>query len=240
MPACSRCLVEVPLGTALCPKCGAAIRRPVMPRPTPIRPGKSRQRLNALNNRDRVIGPSTFVLLVSFWLPWYKVGPFSASGLSAHGWLFIAVVNSIVLVLYVVVTAFGVGDLRGTGPYVKGTAPHGPYRTQFGPRRLGVPLQAFRLQLVVGRISRADRSDRGFCPLCHSPHPNPTQALKRCPAKGVVTAKRRTSGVKERGSKRLAFRTLPVPFDPARQALRIPPVSGESESARAGGTSSGP
>ena len=115
MPACSRCLVEVPLGTALCPKCGAAIRRPVMPRPTPKRVGKSRERLNALNQRDRIVGPASLVLLVSFWLPWYSIGPFSADGLSAHGWLFIAVLDSIVLVLYVLFTAFGVGDLAAQG-----------------------------------------------------------------------------------------------------------------------------
>ena len=103
------------MGTALCPKCGAAIRPPVMPRPTPQRIGKSRQRLNALNHRDRVAGPATLVLLVSFWLPWYSTGPFSADGLSVHGWLFIAVVDSIVLLLYVVITAFGLGDLAVQG-----------------------------------------------------------------------------------------------------------------------------
>ncbi len=76
---------------------------------------QSRQRLNALNNRDRVVGPATLVLLVSFWLPWYSIGPFSADGLSAHGWLFIAVLDSIVLVLYVLITALGVGDLAVPG-----------------------------------------------------------------------------------------------------------------------------
>ena len=86
-----------------------------MPRPTPKRVGKSRQRLNALNHRDRVAGPATLVLLVSFWLPWYSIGPFSADGLSVHGWLFIAVVDSIVLVLYVLITAFGLGDLAAQG-----------------------------------------------------------------------------------------------------------------------------
>jgi hypothetical protein len=115
LPACSRCLVEVPPGTALCPKCGAAIRPAVIPRPPPKRVGKSRQRLNALNGRDRIVGPATFVLLVSFWLPWYSIGPISADGLSAHGWLFIAVLDSIVLVLYVLITAFGVGDLAAQG-----------------------------------------------------------------------------------------------------------------------------
>jgi hypothetical protein len=115
MPACSRCLVEVFPGTALCPNCGAAIRPNVVPRAAPKRVGKSRQRLNALNAKDRVAGPATLVLLVSLWLPWYSIGPFSADGLSVHGWLFITVLNSIVLVLYVLITAYGVGDLAEVG-----------------------------------------------------------------------------------------------------------------------------
>jgi hypothetical protein len=115
LPACSRCLVEVSPGTALCPKCGAAIRRPVVARPTPKPVGKTRQRLNALDGKDRVFGPATLVLLVSFWLPWYSFGPISFDGLSAHGWLFIAALDSIVLVLYVLITAFGVGDLAAQG-----------------------------------------------------------------------------------------------------------------------------
>jgi hypothetical protein len=117
LPACSRCLVEVPPGTALCPKCGAAIRPLVLQRPAPPRPRprKSRERLGALNQRDRIVGPATLVLLISFWLPWFRIGPFSADGLSTHGWLFIAVLDSVVLVLYVLVTAFGVGDLAAQG-----------------------------------------------------------------------------------------------------------------------------
>ncbi len=86
-----------------------------MPRPAPKRAGRSRQRLNALNAADRVTGPATLALLVSFWLPWYSIGPFSADGLSVHGWLFIAVLDSIVLVLYVLITALGVGDLVEQG-----------------------------------------------------------------------------------------------------------------------------
>ncbi len=115
MPACSRCLIEVTPGTARCPKCGAAIRPAVLPRPAPKRTGKARQRLNALSPRDRVAGPATVALLVSFWMPWYSIGPFSADGLSAHGWLTFAVLSSIVLVLYFLITAFDVGDLAEQG-----------------------------------------------------------------------------------------------------------------------------
>ena len=115
MPACSRCLVEVSPGTARCPKCGAAIRPPVIPRPTPKRVGKSRQRLSALKGKNWVVGPAALVLLVSFWLPWYSIGPISVDGLSAHGWLFIAATDSIMLVIYVLITAFDVGDLAVPG-----------------------------------------------------------------------------------------------------------------------------
>jgi hypothetical protein len=115
MPACSRCLVEVFPGTALCPNCGAVIRPRAVPRPAPKRVGKTRQRLNALSGKDRVAGPATLALLVSFWLPWYGLGPFSADGLSVHGWLFIAVLDSFVLVLYVLITMFDVGDLANQG-----------------------------------------------------------------------------------------------------------------------------
>jgi hypothetical protein len=111
--------VEVFPGTALCPNCGAAIRQTVMPRPTAKPPSKARQRLNELSRRERVLGSATLVLLVSFWLPWYSVGPLSATGLSVHGWLFLAVMSSIVIVLYVLVTAFGVGDLAEQGRLAK-------------------------------------------------------------------------------------------------------------------------
>jgi hypothetical protein len=111
MPACSRCLVEVFPGTALCPSCGAAIRPSVVRRPAAKRPSKSQQRLSALSSADRIAGPANLILLVSLWMPWYSVGPFSVDGLRAHGWLFVAVLSSIVMVLYVIFTAFGVGEL---------------------------------------------------------------------------------------------------------------------------------
>jgi hypothetical protein len=115
MPACSRCLVEVFPGTKLCPRCGAVIRPQLIARPAPKRARKARQHLNALNAKDRLAGPATLTLLVAFWLPWYNIGPFSVDGLSVHGWLFIAVLNSVVLVLYVLIIAFDVGDLAVMG-----------------------------------------------------------------------------------------------------------------------------
>jgi hypothetical protein len=115
LPACSRCLVEVFPGTALCPNCGAAIRPTVLPKPKPKPVGKVRRRVNELSRQELIFGPASLVLLVSFWLPWYSFGPITLSGLSAHGWLFIAVLDAIVLVLYVLITAFGAGDLNDMG-----------------------------------------------------------------------------------------------------------------------------
>lgn len=119
MPACSRCLVEVFPGTALCPNCGSAIRPTVIPKPKPKRVGKVRRRVNELNRKELVFGPATVVLLVSFWLPWYSISvlgqTIAVSGLSRHSWLFIAVLDAIVLVLYVLITAFGAGDLADQG-----------------------------------------------------------------------------------------------------------------------------
>jgi hypothetical protein len=115
LPACSRCLAEVSPGTKICPKCGAAIRPAIRPTPAPKPVSKTRERLKTPDRKDWLVGIPTFVLLVSFWLPWFSFGPLSADGLSAHGWLGIAVLDSIVLVLYVLITAFGVGDLAAQG-----------------------------------------------------------------------------------------------------------------------------
>jgi hypothetical protein len=86
-----------------------------MPKPKPKRVGKVRRRVNELNRKELIFGPASLVLLVSFWLPWYSLGPLTVAGISAHGWLFFAVLDSIVLVLYVLITAFGAGDLAPQG-----------------------------------------------------------------------------------------------------------------------------
>lgn len=119
MPACSRCLVEVPVGTALCPKCGAAIRPTLLPRPAPKRRTRTRQWLRSDRPTDWILGPAALVLLVAFWLPWYGLSFVSIDGLSAHGWLFIAVIDSFVLVLSVLFSAFGMGELAVPGRMTK-------------------------------------------------------------------------------------------------------------------------
>jgi hypothetical protein len=116
-----------------------------------------------VNPKYRVAGPATLALLVSFWLPWYSTGPFSVDGLSIDGSLFIAVLDSIVLVLYVLITAFGVGDLAEQGRLSK---------DQLLVLMTGVNVALVVLDFLLkptgfccrGRLSRADRRHRGFLP----------------------------------------------------------------------------
>ena len=172
---------EIYRGLHLAPGAAPPSRRMSLPRPAPKRAGKSRQRLNALNAKDRIAGPATLALLVSLWLPWYSLGPFSADGLSVHGWLFIAVLNSVVLVLYVLITAFGVGDLAEPGPSIEGSAPCPHDRGQCCPRRAGLPDQAGRIRLVVGRLRRAGRRHRGVSAVWRASHPGSAPALNPSP-----------------------------------------------------------
>jgi hypothetical protein len=87
----------------------------VVPLRKPTRARKTPRRLAELERRDLVFGISTLVLLVTLFLPWYRLGPISVDGLGAHGWLFIALLNCIVLVLSVVIKASGAGDLAEMG-----------------------------------------------------------------------------------------------------------------------------
>ena len=63
---------------------------------------------------------------------------------------------------------------RGTGPYVQGSAPGPPDRNQSGPRGAGLPPQAGRLELVMGRPRwRWPPPSWPFCPLeCPSSRPD--------------------------------------------------------------------
>ena len=129
-----------------------------------------------------MFGPATLILLAAFWLPWYSVGPFSLDGLSVHGWLFIAVLSAIVLVLYVLITAFGVGDLAAQGRMSK---------DQLLAVLTGVNLVLVVLAFLLkpagfswawGALLGAGRRHRCLCALRRSPHSGTTPALNPHPA----------------------------------------------------------
>ncbi len=118
MPACSRCLVEVFPGTAAVPE----LWRGNTPDRPPEAEAQARREGAATGQRAEPQGadlrprhPGAAGLVLAALVP-ASAGPFSVhGGLSAHGWLFIAVLDSIVLVLYVLITAFGAGDLADMG-----------------------------------------------------------------------------------------------------------------------------
>ncbi len=128
---CSNCQTESAEGTALCPGCGAALA--AAPTGTtagaspagapPAAPAGSQVKFDAtkLTQTDRIVGIASFVLLISLFLSWFSVslgpiGSVSASGLSAHGYLYIVLILSIVIVALLAVRALGAWAFPSTAP----------------------------------------------------------------------------------------------------------------------------
>jgi hypothetical protein len=126
---CSNCQTESAEGTALCPGCGAALA--AAPAGTTAgaspagaaAPAGSQVKFDAtkLTQTDRIVGIASFVLLISLFLSWFSVslgpiGSVSASGLSAHGYLYIVLILSIVIVALLAVRALGAWVFPSTAP----------------------------------------------------------------------------------------------------------------------------
>ena len=126
---CSNCQTESAEGTALCPGCGAALA--AAPAGTTAgaspagaaAPAGSQVKFDAtkLTQTDRIVGIASFVLLISLFLSWFSVslgpiGSVSASGLSAHGYLYIVLILSIVIVAVLAVRALGAWAFPSTAP----------------------------------------------------------------------------------------------------------------------------
>jgi hypothetical protein len=73
--------------------------------------------LASLGRVDRLVGGGTLVLFISLFLPWFSVnfggilGKVSASGLTAHGYLYIPLIISIAIVALLVAEALGLWKL---------------------------------------------------------------------------------------------------------------------------------
>jgi len=128
---CSNCQTESAEGTALCPGCGAALTAApagasaaASPSAAPTAaPAGSQVKFDAtkLTQTDRIVGIASFVLLISLFLSWFSVslgpiGSVSASGLSAHGYLYIVLILSIVIVALLAVRALGAWAFPATAP----------------------------------------------------------------------------------------------------------------------------
>src|ERR1700722_8982339 len=119
---CSNCQTESAEGTALCPGCGAALAAAPTGAPAAA-PAGSQVKFDAtkLTQTDRIVGIASFVLLISLFLSWFSVslgpiGSVSASGLSAHGYLYIVLILSIVIVALLAVRALGAWAFPSTAP----------------------------------------------------------------------------------------------------------------------------
>jgi hypothetical protein len=128
---CSNCQTESAEGTTLCPGCGAALAAApagatagASPAGAPAAaPAGSQVKFDAtkLTQTDRIVGIASFVLLISLFLSWFSVslgpiGSVSASGLSAHGYLYIVLILSIVIVALLAVRALGAWAFPSTAP----------------------------------------------------------------------------------------------------------------------------
>jgi hypothetical protein len=124
---CSNCQTESAEGTALCPGCGAALAAApagaTAGASPAAAPAGSQVKFDAtkLTQTDRVVGIASFVLLISLFLSWFSVslgpiGSVSASGLSAHGYLYIVLILSIVIVALLAVRALGAWAFPSTAP----------------------------------------------------------------------------------------------------------------------------
>jgi zinc ribbon protein len=121
---CPNCGTQVRADADFCPNCGQALRnQPAAPSPGgQVQPpaGSSPQfrfDINRLNTVDRVIAGASLVVFISLFLPWFTASAigFSASGsesgLTAHGYLYIALIVAIALIGYLAAYA-GLSALR--------------------------------------------------------------------------------------------------------------------------------
>ena len=122
---------------------------------------------------DRIAGVATVVLFISLFLAWFGITVIgitvTASGVSAHGYLYIVMVICILEIAYLVLRA-GWDELPDQR---EPSAPHrddGGDHRQPGARLHRLHFQAWRIgrRLAVRCIPRADRGDRRCSPLCDS------------------------------------------------------------------------
>jgi hypothetical protein len=125
---CSNCQTESAEGTAVCPGCGSALAPAAAapmgapaPAPAAASPG-SQVKFDAtkLSQTDRIVGIASFVLLISLFLSWFSVSfgsvSVSASGLSAHGYLYIDLILAIAIIGLLAVRALGVWTYPASAP----------------------------------------------------------------------------------------------------------------------------
>ena len=122
---CPNCQTVIAEGTANCPGCGtplagaapaspaAAGAAPTSPPPSPKPQVKFD--LAALSQTDRIVGGGTIILFIALFLPWFSVNlgivSASASGLTAHGYLYITLIVALGVIGLLAAEALGIWKL---------------------------------------------------------------------------------------------------------------------------------
>jgi hypothetical protein len=137
---CPNCQAVLDAGTAECPSCGSpqsgvspsAASGPVGPPPAPGPVGspgapapsaKSQVKfdITLLSHTDRIVGIASLVLFIDLFLNWYSasVGAFgggSANALTAHGYLYITLILTLVIVALLSAEALSLLKVPATSP----------------------------------------------------------------------------------------------------------------------------
>jgi hypothetical protein len=112
---CQRCGKQVADYAMMCPACGAGIPGRTAPpaghappRPVPVSGPVASFDARRWSLNDKLVGGASFVVLISLFLPWFTAGngvSVSLTGLSAHGWLWLVIIISVVMLGYLLLTA---------------------------------------------------------------------------------------------------------------------------------------
>jgi hypothetical protein len=137
---CPNCQTVTTAGTANCPSCGNALGgAPLLsqtaatppPPPPPPPPGAAaaprpqiKFDLASIGRVDRLVGGGTLLLFIALFLPWFSVsfgpiGSASASGLTAHGYLYIVLIIAIAIIALIAAEILGVWKLPASSPLTR-------------------------------------------------------------------------------------------------------------------------
>lgn len=146
---CSNCQTVLADGISTCPSCGSAqgaapaasfasstpppaaasYASSAPPPPAAPAPGAHAKPqvkfdLASIGRTDRLVGGGTLVLFIALFLPWFSIsfgplGSASASGLTAHGYLYITLILAIAVIGLLVAEALGVWNLPETSPLTR-------------------------------------------------------------------------------------------------------------------------
>jgi hypothetical protein len=95
-----------------------SIPPPPPPPPPPSAAAKPQIKLDlsAISRNDQLVAGGTFILFIALFLPWFSVkfgvlGTFTASGLSAHGYLYVTLIVAIALIALLAAEVLGLWKL---------------------------------------------------------------------------------------------------------------------------------